>query len=140
MAEMLRLEMVTPYKQVLAVDVDEVTAPGTLGEFGLLPGHTPLLTTLKIGELTYRQGTEIFHVAVNWGYVEVENDKVTVLVETAEPADQIDLVRAKEALSRAETAIKSMSPEDVEFVQMEASLERALIRIQVAEQVSRRGH
>lgn len=140
MAEMLRLEMVTPYKQVLAVDVDEVTAPGTLGEFGILPGHTPLLTTLKIGELTYRQGSELFHVAVNWGYVEVENDKVTVLVETAEPADQIDLARAKEALSRAETAIKAMTPEDVEFAQMEASLERALIRIQVAEQTNRRGH
>jgi F-type H+-transporting ATPase subunit epsilon len=140
MAEMLRLEMVTPYKQVLAVDVDEVTAPGTLGEFGVLPGHTPLLTTLKIGQLTYRQGSELFHVAVNWGYVEVENDKVTVLVETAEPADQIDLARAKEALSRAETAIKSISPEDAEFVQMEASLERALIRIQVAEQTNRRGH
>jgi F-type H+-transporting ATPase subunit epsilon len=140
MAEMLRLEMVTPYKQVLAVDVDEVTAPGTLGEFGILPGHTPLLTTLKIGELTYRQGNELFHVAVNWGYVEVENDKVTVLVETAEPADQIDLARAKAALSRAETAIKGMSPEDAEFAQMEASLERALIRIQVAEQMSRRGH
>lgn len=140
MAETLRLEMVTPYKQVLAMDVDEVTAPGTLGELGILPGHTPLLTTLKIGELTYRQGTETFHVAVNWGYVEVENDKVTVLVETAEPADQIDLARAKAALSRAETAIKTLSPEDVEFVQMEASLERALIRIQVAEQMSRRGH
>ena len=140
MAEMLRLEMVTPYKQVLAVDVDEVTAPGTLGEFGILPGHTPLLTTLKIGEFTYRQGNELFHVAVNWGYVEVENDKVTVLVETAEPADQIDLARAKEALSRAETAIKALSPEDVEFAQMEASLERALIRIQVAGQTNRRGH
>ncbi|MDZ4183438.1 MAG: F0F1 ATP synthase subunit epsilon [Desulfuromonadales bacterium] len=140
MAETLRLEMVTPYKQVLAIDVDEVTAPATLGELGILPGHTPLLTTLKIGELTYRQGTETFHVAVNWGYVEVENDKVTVLVETAEPADQIDLARAKEALSRAETAIKTLTPEDVEFVQMEASLERALIRIQVAEQTHRRGH
>jgi F-type H+-transporting ATPase subunit epsilon len=140
MAEMLRLEMVTPYKQVLAVDVDEVTAPGTLGEFGVLPGHTPLLTTLKIGQLTYRIGSENFHVAVNWGYVEVENDKVTVLVETAEPADQIDLARAKEALSRAETAIKGMSTEDAEFAQMEASLERALIRIQVAEQTNRRGH
>ncbi|MBE0503178.1 MAG: F0F1 ATP synthase subunit epsilon [Desulfuromonadales bacterium] len=140
MAETLRLEMVTPYKQVLAIDVDEVTAPATLGELGILPGHTPLLTTLKIGELTYRQGTETFHVAVNWGYVEVENDKVTVLVETAEPADQIDLARAKAALSRAETAIKALSPEDVEFAQMEASLERALIRIQVAEQMSRRGH
>lgn len=140
MAEMLKLEMVTPYKQVLAADVDEVTAPGALGEFGILPGHTPLLTTLKIGELTYRQGSEVFHVAVNWGYVEVEDDKVTVLVETAEPADQIDLARAKEALSRAETAIKGMSADDVEFAQMEASLERALIRIQVAEQASRRGH
>lgn len=140
MAEMLRLEMVTPYKQVLAVDVDEVTAPGALGEFGILPGHTPMLTTLKIGELTYRQGSELFHVAVNWGYIEVENDKVTVLVETAEAADQIDLARAKEALSRAETAMKSLSPEDVKFAQMEAALQRALIRIQVAEQPSRRSH
>ena len=140
MAEMLRLEMVTPYKQVLAVDVDEVTAPGALGEFGILPGHTPMLSTLKVGELTYRQGTELFHVAVNWGYLEVENDKVTVLVETAEAADQIDLARAKEALSRAETAIKTLSPDDVEFAQMEAALQRALIRIQVAEQPSRRGH
>lgn len=140
MAEMLRLEMVTPYKQVLAADVDEVTVPGTLGELGLLPGHTPMLTTLKIGQLTYRQGSELFHVAVNWGYVEVENDKVTVLVETAEAADQIDLERAKAALSRAESAIKTMSTEDLEFAQMEASLERALIRIQVAEQTSRRGH
>jgi F-type H+-transporting ATPase subunit epsilon len=140
MAEMLRLEMVTPYKQILAVDVDEVTAPGALGEFGIFPGHTPLLTTLKIGELTYRQGTELFHVAVNWGYVEVENDKVTVLVETAEAADQIDLARAKEALSRAETALKSLSPDDVEFCQMEAALQRALIRIHVAEEPARRGH
>lgn len=140
MAEMLRLEMVTPYKQVLAVDVDEVTAPGAFGEFGILPGHTPMLTTLKIGELTYRQGSELFHVAVNWGYIEVENDKVTVLVETAEAADQIDLARAKEALSRAETAMKSLSPEDVKFAQMEAALQRALIRIQVAEQPSRRSH
>lgn len=140
MAETLRLEMVTPYKLVLAEDVDEVTAPGAQGEFGVLPGHTPLLTTLKIGELTYRKGAETFHVAVNWGYVEVGDDKVTVLVETAELADQIDLERAKAALSRAETALKSLSQEDKEFALQEAALERAIIRIQVAERSTRRGH
>lgn len=139
MAEKLRLEMVTPYKHVLSQEVDEVTAPGTIGEFGILPGHTPLLTTLRIGELSYRQGGETFHVAVNWGYVEVENDIVTVLVETAEPADEIDLERAKAALGRAEEALKGLTPEDKEFAVMESALERAMIRIQVASR-GQRGH
>lgn len=132
MAEKLKLEMVTPYKRVLSEEVDEVTAPGTVGELGLLPGHTPLLTNLKIGELSYRQGGQNFHVAVNWGYLEIEDDTVTVLVETAEPADQIDLERAKAALGRAEAALKTLSPDDKDFVVMQAALERALIRIQVA--------
>lgn len=132
MAEKLRLELVTPYKKALSEEVDEVTAPGSLGEFGILPGHTPLLTTLKIGELSYRKGGENFHLAVNWGYVEVEDDKVTVLVETAEPADEIDLARAKAALGRAEEALKKLTAEDKDFLVMEAALERALIRIQVA--------
>jgi F-type H+-transporting ATPase subunit epsilon len=132
MAEKLKLELVTPYRHVLSQEVDEVTAPGTLGEFGVLPGHTPLLTTLKIGELTYRQGQDVFHVAVNWGYVEVENDVVTVLVTTAETADQIDLERAQAALGRAQAALKQLTPEDKEFKVMEAALERALIRVQVA--------
>lgn len=140
MAEKLRLDMVTPYKQVLSQDVDEVTAPGTVGEFGILPGHTPLLTTLKIGELSYRQGAETFHVAVNWGYVEVEEDKVTVLVETAEPADEIDLERAKAALGRAEEALKKLSPEDKDFLAQQAAVERAMIRIQVAGRRMQRGH
>lgn len=132
MADKLKLELVTPYKLVLTQEVDEVTAPGAVGEFGILPGHTPMLTTLKIGELTYRQGGQAFHVAVNWGYVEVENDKVTVLVETAEPADEIDLERAKAALGRAEEALKKLSSEDKDFMIMKAALDRALIRIQVA--------
>ena len=132
MAETLKLDMVTPYKLVLSEQVDEVTAPGSVGEFGLLPGHTPMLTTLKVGELTYRKGAELFHVAVNWGYVEVENDQVTVLVETAEPADQIDLARAKAALGRAEEALQKLNPEDKDFLVMQGALERALIRIQVA--------
>ena len=128
----LQLQLVTPYKRVLSQEVEEVTAPGSVGELGILPGHTPLLTTLKVGELVYRQGSETFHVAVNWGYVEVEDDTVTVLVETAEPADQIDLERAKAALSRAEEALKTLSPEDKKFKTMECALERALIRVQVA--------
>lgn len=140
MAEKLNLELVTPYRRVLSQEVDDVTAPGTVGEFGILPGHTPLLTTLKIGELSYRQGGETFHVAVNWGYVEVENDTVTVLVETAEPADDIDLERAKAALGRAEEALKKLSPEDKDYKTMEAALERAMIRIQVAGKRAQRGH
>jgi F-type H+-transporting ATPase subunit epsilon len=132
MAEKLKLELVTPYKRVLSEEVDEVTAPGAIGEFGVLPDHTSLLTTLKVGELTYKQGGESFHVAVNWGYVEVEDNVMTVLVETAEPADQIDLERAKAALGRAEEALKKLTSEDKEFKIMEAALERALIRVQVA--------
>lgn len=132
MAEKIKLELVTPYKQVLSEDVDEVTAPGTIGEFGVLPGHTSLLTTLKVGELVYKQGNQAFHVAVNWGYVEVEDDTMTVLVETAEPADEIDLERAKAAIGRAEEALKTLDPEDKQFKVMECALERALIRVQVA--------
>ncbi|PLX81578.1 MAG: ATP synthase F1 subunit epsilon [Desulfuromonas sp.] len=132
MAEKLRLDLVTPYKRVLSEEVDEVTAPGSIGEFGVLPDHTSLLTTLKVGELTYKQGNETFHVAVNWGYVEVEDNVMTVLVETAEPADEIDLERAKAALGRAEEALKTLSGDDKKFKVMEAALERAMIRVQVA--------
>lgn len=140
MAEKISMEMVTPYKKVLSQEVDEVTAPGDLGEFGILPGHAAMLTTLKIGALSYRQGGETFHVAVNWGYVEVVDDRVTVLVETAEPADEIDLERAKAAMGRAEEALKKLSPEDKDFAVMQSALERALIRIQVADRRAQRGH
>jgi F-type H+-transporting ATPase subunit epsilon len=132
MADKLILQLVTPYKKILSQEVDEVTAPGTLGELGVLPGHTPLLTTLKIGELSYRDGNEIFHIAVNWGYLEIEEGQVNVLVETAEVADEIDLERAKAALGRAEAALKTLSPEDKNYKIMESALERAMIRIQVA--------
>lgn len=132
MAEKLKLELVTPYKRVLSEEVDEVTAPGTVGEFGVLPDHTPLLTTLKIGELAYKKEGQTYYVAVNWGYVEVENNVMNVLVETAEPADQIDLERAQEALGRAEQALKTLSDDDKNFKIMEAALERAIIRVQVA--------
>ncbi|GAB7025683.1 F0F1 ATP synthase subunit epsilon [Geotalea toluenoxydans] len=138
MAEKLKVELVTPYKKVLTEEVDEITATGALGEFGVLPGHAPFLTSLKIGELSYKKDGVISHLALNWGYFEVENDKVTVLVETAEKADEIDLERAKLALGRAEEALKKLNPEDKSFRVYEAALERALIRVQVAGKGGRR--
>ena len=132
MAEKLKVELVTPYKKILSEEVDEITATGALGEFGVLPGHAPFLTSLKIGELAYKKGGQTFHLALNWGYFEVESDMITVLVETAERSDEIDLERAKAALGRAEEALKTLSPEDKKFRVYEAALQRALIRIQVA--------
>jgi len=138
MAEKLKLELVTPYRKVLTEEVDEITASGSLGEFGVLPGHAPFLTSLKIGEFSYKIGGQVQHLAVNWGYFEVEDDKVTVLVETAERADEIDLERARAALGRAEEALKKLTPEDKNFRVYEAALERALIRTQVAGKAARK--
>jgi F-type H+-transporting ATPase subunit epsilon len=138
MAEKLKLELVTPYKKVLAEEVDEITATGAIGEFGVLPGHAPFLTSLKIGELAYKKDGVVSHLALNWGYFEVENDTVTVLVETAEKADEIDLERAKAALGRAEDALKKLTAEDKNFCIYEAALERALIRVQVAGKAARK--
>lgn len=138
MAESLKLTLVTPYKKVLDEDVDEITATGSLGEFGVLPGHAPFLSSLKIGEFTYKQGGKTEHMAVNWGYFEIEDDKVTVLVETAEMAEEIDVDRAKAAEKRAEEALKKLSPEDKSYRIMEAALERALIRMQVAAKAARK--
>lgn len=137
MAQKLTLELVTPVKQVLSETVDEVTAPGTMGQFGVLPGHTPMLTTLEVGELCYRKGDQTYYVAVNWGYVEIEDDRVIILVETAEAEDEIDLERAKAALGRAEKALAEMSAEEKEHIIMEQALARALARIQVASRKAR---
>ncbi|CAH2032465.1 F0F1 ATP synthase subunit epsilon [Trichlorobacter ammonificans] len=132
MAEKLKLEIVTPYSKVLDELVDEVTASGKLGEFSVLPGHAPFLTSLKIGELCFKKDGVAACMALNWGYFEVRDDRIIVLVETAERSDEIDLERAKAALGRAEAKLKELSPEDKNFKIYEAALERALIRMQVA--------
>lgn len=132
MAEMMKLEIVTPYKKVVDMEVEEVTATGKLGEFGVLPGHAPFLTSLNIGELSYKVGGAVEHMALNWGYFEVRDDKIIVLVETAEAAAEIDVERAKAAQARAEEALKKLTPEDKQFKIYEAALERAIIRMQVA--------
>lgn len=138
MAEKMKLEIVTPYSKVLDEQVDEVTATGKLGEFSVLPGHSPFLTSLDIGELCYKKDGVAACMALNWGYFEVRDDKIIVLVETAEKADQIDLERAKAALGRAEAKLKELSPEDKNFKVYEAALNRALIRVQVAGKAVRR--
>jgi F-type H+-transporting ATPase subunit epsilon len=132
MAEKMKLEIVTPYSKVLDMEVDEVTATGKIGEFGVLPGHAPFLTSLKIGELTYKNNGSTEHLALNWGYFEIQDDRIIVLVETAEASDEIDYERAKAALGRAEEALKKLSPEDKQHKIYEAALERAVIRMQVA--------
>jgi len=138
MAEKMKLEIVTPYSKVVDQEVDEVTATGTLGEFGVLPGHAPLLTSLKIGELAYKLGGKSEHLALNWGYFEIKDDQIIVLVETAERSEDIDIERAKTALGRAEEALRTMNPEDKQFKIHEAALERAVIRMQVAGKAARK--
>lgn len=137
MAETILLEIVTPDRLVLSEEVDEVTAPGIQGEFGVLPGHTPFLTTLKVGELTYRKGKEVHHMAVSWGYAEVTPKKVTILAEAAEVAAEIDIERAKAAMERAEKELKKLSKEDKDYLIEAARLEKSIIRVQVAERVGK---
>jgi F-type H+-transporting ATPase subunit epsilon len=130
-ADKIRLEIVTPYGLVFSDEADEVTVSGTEGEFGVLPGHAPFVTTLKVGMLICKKaaGTQFFFV--NWGYAEVGPDKVLVLADSAEKAEDIDVERAKAARARAEERLRKA--EEVDFARAESSLERSLTRLQVAE-------
>ncbi|HEY3067748.1 MAG TPA: F0F1 ATP synthase subunit epsilon [Methylomirabilota bacterium] len=132
MAERLTLEIATPTRLVVTETVDEVVAPGSEGYFGVLPGHAPFLTTLGIGELTYRIGGEEFHLAVSGGFAEVRNDKVVVLADTAEKPPEIDRARAERARERAEQRLSGRTQEEIDFVRALAALARALTRLQVA--------
>jgi F-type H+-transporting ATPase subunit epsilon len=129
MADKLTLNIVTPYGNVFSDEVDEIVAAGSEGEFGVLPDHIPFLTTLKIGMLTYKKGAETGHIFVNWGYAEVGPDKVTVLADSAEKSDEIDVERAKEAMKRAEERLKQA--EKFDEARATASVERAAARIHV---------
>jgi F-type H+-transporting ATPase subunit epsilon len=127
----LTLDIVTPYGHVFTDEVDEIVAAGSEGEFGILPEHIPFLTTLKIGMLTYRKGSETGHFFVNWGYAEAGPDKVTILADSAEKAEDIDIERAKEAKRLAEEKMKKEGKFD--NAHEESALDRAVTRIQVAE-------
>jgi len=127
------LEIVAPSRQVVRSEhVDEVIAPGSEGEFGVLPGHTPFLATLKVGMLSYREGAEWHHLAVEWGYAEVGPDRIVILAEGADRAVDIDITEARLAKERAEKMLgEKLEEKDHEKARVD--LMRALIRIQVAE-------
>ena len=131
----IKLTIVTPERSLVSEDVDEVQLPGANGYLGVLPGHAPLFTELKVGELSYRKGTQSTSLAVDSGFAEVVNDQVRVLAETAERAHEIDLERATKAKDRAEERLKG-SGSEIDFDRARVALERAIIRIQVA----RKGH
>jgi F-type H+-transporting ATPase subunit epsilon len=127
----IQLVVVTPVRQYLSESVTEVQLPGADGCLGVLPGHAPLITELGIGELTYRTvGGQTGLLAVIRGFAEVLPDRVSVLAETAERAEEIDINRAKEALKRAQELIAA-GGENVDWDRASAALQRALVRIQV---------
>jgi len=133
MAEKIQLRLVTSSRLLLDDEVDEVSAPGALGEFGVLPLHISFLTLLEIGEMSYRQGSERRHLAISGGYAEVLGDVMTVLANTAEYADEIETERALRAKERAEKKMEELKDRgDREFLAAEAALRRALVRLRVA--------
>ncbi|MGB9735423.1 MAG: F0F1 ATP synthase subunit epsilon [bacterium] len=127
----LRLTIITPERVIVDKDVDEVVAPGWLGQFGVLPGHARFITLLNIGELVYRVGNEEEHLALNWGFAEINQTKMTVLVETAEFDHEIDYKRALAAKQRAEEEMKKISMDDARYEAIEAALKRALLRLEI---------
>jgi F-type H+-transporting ATPase subunit epsilon len=131
---------VTPDRLLLSQQVDEVIAPGSEGEFGVLPGHAHFLTTLKIGELRYRTGEQTQYMTVLWGFAEVTPKKVTILAEIAEKAEDIDVERAQAGVEKAERLLEAggLLPSDVEAVRI--SLEKARLRKKIAERARHRTH
>lgn len=135
MAGPIRLEIVTPEKTVVSEDAQIVMAPGMLGEFGVLIGHTPFLTALKAGAVRYTdaQGNERL-VFVSGGFAEALPDRVTILAESAERRRDIDVERTRAALERAQKRLaEQRSKEEVDFVRAQAALQRALMRLKVIE-------
>jgi F-type H+-transporting ATPase subunit epsilon len=130
----LTLEIVTPDRSLVTEQVDEVELPGSQGYFGVLPGHAPLLSTLQVGELWYRVGQDTRYLAVAFGFVEVLPDRVTVLAQIAERAEEIDIARAEAAKRRAEERVaRPMSPQaQMDFERARVALMKSLIRLQVA--------
>jgi F-type H+-transporting ATPase subunit epsilon len=133
MADELMLEIVTPEKMVFSGTIEEVTIPGTEGEFGVLRGHEPFLSSVDIGELSFIKDGKKTYYAVNTGYAEVTSEKVTILIETAEKSGEIDKDRALKAKDNAEARLNQLSKEDVEYEIMRGALARAIARINVAE-------
>lgn len=131
MASQLTLSIVTPERELVRVQVDEVELPGSEGYFGVLPGHTPMLATLTVGRLTYRSGTDTQVLAIAFGFAEVLPDAVTVLAQMAERAEDIDVARAEAARTRAEERL-ARTEADLDYDRARTALDKAVLRLQVA--------
>jgi len=130
----LHLEVVTPENVMVSQEVDIVAAPGSLGEFGVLAGHVPFLSGLIPGELRYSSGSETERFVVTSGFVEVSENNVSILVDAAEKASEIDVQRAREAKKRAEERLaKEREIGDIDYLRAEGALKRAIARIRVGE-------
>lgn len=140
MAETIRLRVVTPSLMLIDEEVDEVTAPGALGEFGVLPNHIAFLTLLEAGEMSYKQGPNRYYLAVSGGYAEVLDNVMTILATAAEFPDEIDADVARRAGLDAETRISELLLEGQEATPAEAALRWAAARVAVAERQARREH
>ena len=138
MADKIRLRIVTPARLVLDEEVDEVTAPGELGEFGVLPNHIAFLSNLVPGELSYKQGLSKVTLVISGGYAEVLDNVMTVLAPSAEFAREIDVSRAERARERAEKQLAELDREGTDREAAEAAMQLAQVRIQVASREARR--
>ncbi|MGE3842025.1 MAG: F0F1 ATP synthase subunit epsilon [Vicinamibacterales bacterium] len=134
----LALELVTPDRAIVHEDVEEIELPGSEGYFGVLPGHTPLLATLGVGEMWYRRGNEKFYLSLSGGFAEVLPDRVIVLAQIAERAEDIDLARAEQARARAEERLTRTTP-DLDVERARLALLKQLTRIRVAQRARSRG-
>ena len=133
----IRLEIVTAEGVVFSDDVDLVVAPGIEGQLGILPHHTPLMTMLQPGELRVRKGGEEFYLVTSGGFLEVRPDRVIVLADTCERAEEIDVARAEEAKSRAQERLKERLPE-LDVARAETALRRAVTRLEVVQRRKKR--
>ena len=132
MLQMLNLEIITPRRLLVNEEVEMVEARGELGEFGILPGHIKFLTTIEIGEIRYVKDGKTRHIFTGGGFGEVVDDKVTLLLDTAEFAEEIDVERAKETAKWAESSLKEISFDSAEYLMLQLALYRAIMRISVA--------
>ena len=130
----INLTIVTRERKIIDLPVDEVVLPGSDGELGILPGHTPMLALLKIGQLRYRNGTSIHRMVISWGFAEVLADRVIVLGENARLPEEIDANAANADRLAAEREIADLSSNDPEFALVEARLEQAIVEIDLHNQ------
>ena len=132
MTDSFQLENVNPEKRVVKDEAEEIQIPGKDGYLGILPGHAPLITEVAVGEISYRKGGQTSYLSVAWGFAEVLPDKVTILAETAERPEEIDVKRAQESKLKAEEALKTGKTE-ADFTHAEDALKRAETRLEVAQ-------